>query len=119
VQSQAKGADSHPLALTKAIALVLVAGFKPNAVAIHPNDWVESDNAGWLDAALGVHAARSWRSTWWPRPHLHRNVSRTRQTPVVVMRSTASRRPRSALPQREHSLEWSTGFHCAAAVLPP
>jgi hypothetical protein len=42
VQSQAKGADSHPLALTKAIALVLVAGFKPNAVAIHPNDWVES-----------------------------------------------------------------------------
>jgi hypothetical protein len=42
IGSQAKAADSHPLALAKALALVLVAGFKPSAVALHPNDWVES-----------------------------------------------------------------------------
>ena len=42
VQTQAKAGDSHPLALTKAIALVLNAGYRPNAVAIHPDDWVES-----------------------------------------------------------------------------
>ena len=42
VQTQAKGADSHPLALIKAIALVLNAGYRPNAVAINPDDWVES-----------------------------------------------------------------------------
>jgi hypothetical protein len=42
VQSQAKGADSHPLAFIKAVALVLVAGYRPTAIALHPNDWVES-----------------------------------------------------------------------------
>ena len=42
IGSQAKGADSHPLALTKAIALVLVAGYKPTAALLHPDDWTES-----------------------------------------------------------------------------
>ena len=41
VLSQAKGADSVPLALAKGIAQVVAAGYTPTAVALHPDDWVD------------------------------------------------------------------------------
>jgi HK97 family phage major capsid protein len=41
VQTQAKGADSVPLALAKGLALVLNAGFVPTAAVLHPDDWVD------------------------------------------------------------------------------
>jgi HK97 family phage major capsid protein len=40
VLTQALGADSVPLALAKAAAQVIAAGWRPNGVVIHPNDWV-------------------------------------------------------------------------------
>lgn len=42
VQTQAKGADSVPLALAKGIALCIVAGFTPTAVVLHPDDWTDA-----------------------------------------------------------------------------
>lgn len=42
VQAQAKGADSVPLALAKAVALVIAAGYTPTAVLLHPDDWVDA-----------------------------------------------------------------------------
>jgi HK97 family phage major capsid protein len=41
VLTQAKGADSVPLALAKGIAQVIAAGYAPTAVALHPDDWVD------------------------------------------------------------------------------
>jgi Phage capsid family len=41
VLSQAKGADSVPLALAKGAAQVIAAGYTPTAVALHPDDWVD------------------------------------------------------------------------------
>ena len=41
VLTQAKGADSVPLALAKGIAQVIAAGYTPTAVALHPDDWVD------------------------------------------------------------------------------
>jgi hypothetical protein len=41
VLTQAKGADSVPLALAKGIAQVVAAGYAPTAVALHPDDWVD------------------------------------------------------------------------------
>ena len=41
VLTQAKGADSVPLALAKGIAQVVAAGYTPTAVALHPDDWVD------------------------------------------------------------------------------
>ena len=42
VLTQAKGADSVPLALAKGMALVVAAGYTPTAVALHPDDWVDA-----------------------------------------------------------------------------
>ena len=41
VLTQAKGADSVPLALAKGIAQVVAAGYTPTGVALHPDDWVD------------------------------------------------------------------------------
>jgi hypothetical protein len=40
--TQAKGADSTVLALVKGIAQVVAAGYAPTAVALHPDDWTDS-----------------------------------------------------------------------------
>ncbi len=42
VLTQAKGADSVPLALAKGIAQVVAAGYAPTACLLHPDDWVDS-----------------------------------------------------------------------------
>jgi hypothetical protein len=52
VQTQAKGADSVPLALIKGLALVVNAGYTPTAAVLHPDDWTERAdgdpaNGGW------------------------------------------------------------------------
>jgi hypothetical protein len=70
-----------------------------------------------LPGSPGYRAA-SWRSTQRPRPHLHRNVSRTRQTPRVVTFATASRRPASELPQPLHSSVGRGPSHGSAEVRP-
>lgn len=41
VLTQAKGADSVPLALAKGIAQVIAAGYTPTAAVLHPDDWVD------------------------------------------------------------------------------
>ena len=41
VLTQAKGADSVPLALAKGVAQVVAAGYTPTAVALHPDDWID------------------------------------------------------------------------------
>ena len=41
VLTQAKGADSVPLALAKGIAQVIAAGYTPTACLLHPDDWVD------------------------------------------------------------------------------
>jgi Phage capsid family len=41
VLTQAKGADSVPLALAKGIAQVIAAGYAPTAAVLHPDDWVD------------------------------------------------------------------------------
>jgi HK97 family phage major capsid protein len=41
VLTQAKGADSVPLALAKGLAQVIAAGYTPTACVLHPDDWVD------------------------------------------------------------------------------
>ena len=64
MQTQAKGADSVPLALAKGLALVVAAGYTPTAVALHPNDWTDAIGplitaGGTLSGVLDVPVVKS------------------------------------------------------------
>lgn len=65
VQSQAKGADSVPLALAKGLALVMNAGFAPTACVLNPDDWVDgvsvilTNGGSSLGAVLEVPVVKS------------------------------------------------------------